>query len=145
MPSAAMTSVWKRLHGRRSRRAGMSVSTMTGDAVGAAGNRCSMRKERKAEGLGSSDAPAQQEHRLFAEKIPEPPRRIEAQWLPPGVEGNRAVHPGAGHVAEVAEVLDGAEMDVRRIPPGVGQIVGARHVAAEEQLEPDFPMSEVRK
>ena len=77
--------------------------------------------------------PTQQEHRLLAEQVPEPPRRVEAQRPAPGVERHRLLHLGADDVAELAEVLDGAEMDVGRILPGVGQVVGARHVAAEQR------------
>ena len=67
----------------------------------------------------------QQKHRLLAEQIPEPPRRVEPQRRAPGVERHRALHLGAGDLAELAEVLDGAEVDVGRVVPGIRQIVGA--------------------
>src|SRR4029077_9136117 len=50
---------------------------------------------------------------------------------------------GAGDPAELAEVLDRAEMDVRGLPPGVRKIVGAGHVTAEQQLQSDAPVTEV--
>src|SRR3984957_6451426 len=53
-------------------------------------------------------APAEQEHRLLAEQVPEPPWCIEPQRASPGVECERAFHLGAGRQAQVAEVLDGA-------------------------------------
>src|SRR3954463_9457984 len=140
MPSAATTRVWKRPHGRRSSRAGMSVSTISAVAAGT-----TMPSERGPTGLRSLAAPAQQEHRLLAEQVPEPPRRIEAQRRAPGVERHCALHLGAGDVAEDAKILDGAEVDVRRIPPRIRQVVGARHVAAEEKLQADFPVAEVRE
>src|SRR5262245_21226432 len=56
--------------------------------------------------------PAQQEHRLLAEQVPEPPRRVQTQRPPPGIERHRLLHLGPGHVAELAEILDGAEMDI---------------------------------
>src|SRR5215470_2700312 len=37
--------------------------------------------------------PAQQEHRLLAEQIPEPPRRIEPQRTAPVVQRQRPLHP----------------------------------------------------
>ena len=40
-------------------------------------------------------APAQQEHRLLAEQVPEPPRRVEPQRPAPGIERERALHLGA--------------------------------------------------
>src|SRR5215471_8647910 len=89
--------------------------------------------------------PAQQEHRLLAEQVPEPPRRIEPQRPPPGIERHRLLHLGAGNLAEPAEILDRAEVDVGRIPPVIGQVVGARHVAAEQELQADAPMPEVGK
>src|SRR4051812_39576385 len=116
MPSAATTNVWKRLHGRRSSRAGMSVSTMSADAAGT-----TIPTERRSVGLRSLTPSAQQEHRLLAEQVPEPPGRVKAQRRAPGVERHGAFHLGTGVVAQRAEILDGAEMDVRRIPPRIGQ------------------------
>src|SRR5713226_2877479 len=59
--------------------------------------------------------PAQQKHRLLAEQVPEPPRRVEAERLAPGVERHRALHLDPDRRAQVAEILDRAEMDVRRV------------------------------
>src|SRR3954466_7557121 len=95
--------------------------------------------------LLASTPSAQQKHRLLAEQVPEPPRRVEAQRRAPGVESHGALHLGAGDVAESAEILDGAEMDVRRIPPRIRQVVGRRHVAAEEKLQADFPVPKIRE
>ena len=64
--------------------------------------------------------PTQQEHRLLAKQIPEPPGRIEAQRRAPGVERHRPLYPRAGDLAQFAEVLDGAEVDVGRVVPLVG-------------------------
>src|SRR5262245_6841618 len=36
-------------------------------------------------------------------------------------------------------------MDVGRIPPAIGQIVGLRHLTAHTHVQPDFPVSEVRE
>src|SRR5262249_25789983 len=62
-------------------------------------------------------ASAQQEDRLLAEQIPEPPRCVEPQRAAPGIERTRPFHLGADRVAQIAKVLDGAEMDVRRVVP----------------------------
>src|SRR5262245_2456835 len=58
-------------------------------------------------------SPAEQKHALLAEQVPGPPRRVEPQRPSPGVERHRFFHPGTHHLAELAEILDGAEMDVR--------------------------------
>src|SRR5215468_3170147 len=78
-------------------------------------------------------SPAEQENRLLAEQVPEPPRRTQAQRPSPGIERHRLFHLGADHIAQRPEILDGAEMDVGRIPPCVGKIVGLRHVTAEQK------------
>src|ERR1700704_4568622 len=88
---------------------------------------------------------AQQEYRLLAEQVPEPPRRVQAQRTSPGIERHRLLHLGADHVTELAEILDGAEGDIGRVPPSVRQVVGARHVSAQEELKADTPMSEIGK
>src|SRR5262249_6836499 len=93
----------------------------------------------------SAVPPAEQEHRLLAEQIPEPPGRIEPQRTAPGVERAGALHLGADGEAEIAEILDGAEMDVRRVVPRVRQIVGARHAATEQEQHADLPVTEIRK
>src|SRR5437899_1880495 len=43
------------------------------------------------------------------------------------------------------EILDGAEMNVRRVVPGRRQIFGARHLVADEQLQPHLPKAEIRE
>ena len=60
---------------------------------------------------------------------------LKPQRRAPGIERDGAFHLGADDVAELAEVLDGAEMDVGRVVPGIGQVVGARHAAAEAELQ----------
>src|SRR6267154_6204632 len=87
--------------------------------------------------------PAQPEHRLLAEHVPEPPRRVEAQRRPPRIESHRLFHLGPGRDAKLAEILDGAEVNVGRIVPCIGQIVGPRHAATKHDLHPDAPMAEI--
>src|SRR5882724_3548457 len=89
--------------------------------------------------------PAQQKHALLAEHVPEPPWRVEPQRPAVKIERDRALHLDVDLVAELHEILDGAEMDVRRVVPGRRQIFGARHVPADEQLQPHFPEAEIRK
>src|SRR6266851_1354537 len=91
----------------------------------------------------SVPAPAQQKHRLLAEQVPEPPRRVQPERASPGVEGKRAFHLDADRDAQVAEILDGAEMDVGGVVPSVRQIVGLWHAAAEHEQQPDAPMAEI--
>src|SRR5579862_2899159 len=90
-------------------------------------------------------APAEQKHRLLAEQVPEPPRHFQPHAPAPGIERHRFLHLGAGDVAQQTEILDAAEVDVRRLVPGIGQIVGERHVAAEEELQADVPVAEIRE
>src|SRR6202043_2855757 len=73
--------------------------------------------------------PAQQENALLAEHVPEPPRQVDPQRAAVEIECYRALHLDVDFVAELNEILDGAEMDVRRVVPGGGEIFGARHVA----------------
>src|SRR5689334_21606432 len=52
---------------------------------------------------------AEQEHTLLAEHVPEPPGQIEPQRTAVIVERDRALHLHMGLVAELDEILDGAE------------------------------------
>ena len=76
--------------------------------------------------------PAQQKHALLAEHVPEPPGQVHPQRPAVHIERDRALHLDVDLVAELHEILDGAEMDVRRVVPGSGQVFGARHVAADQ-------------
>src|SRR5690349_20505667 len=75
--------------------------------------------------------PAQEENRLLAEQVPEPPRRIEADALALGVERDALLDVRVDLVAEDDEVADGAEVDVGRVVPGIGQAAIDRHAAGE--------------
>src|SRR6266850_1203785 len=110
MPSATTTSVWKRPQGSRSSRAGISVSTIGPVAVlelcwvlvsmvhaatfergklfglDAQPRRTSILHRRSDHAAGLSSLAAEQEYRLFAAQIPEPPRRIEPQRRARAVE-----------------------------------------------------------
>src|SRR6267142_3484216 len=89
--------------------------------------------------------PAQQKHALLAEHVPEPPRQVDPQRATVEIERDRALHLDVDLVAELHEILDSAEMDVRRVVPGRRQIFGARHVAADEQLQPHLPEAKIRE
>src|SRR6202035_5332267 len=88
---------------------------------------------------------AEQEDTLLAEHVPEPPRQIDPQRTAVEIEGYRALHLDVDLVAELHEILDGAEMDVRRVVPGRRQVFGARHVAADQELQPHLPETEIRE
>src|SRR5258707_11194171 len=90
-------------------------------------------------------APAEQKHALLAEHVPDPPGQRQRHRAAVEVEGDRALHLDVDLVAELHEILDGAEMDVRRVVPGGGEIFGARHVAADPQLQPHLPETEIRE
>src|SRR3954447_19181541 len=66
--------------------------------------------------LGASAA-AQQENRLLAEQVPDPPGHGELHRVAAGVEGGGALDLGADLPAQPDEVPDGAEMNVRRLVP----------------------------
>ena len=55
-------------------------------------------RHRAKRSQAGSAASAEQKHRLLAEQIPEPPRRVEAQRRAPGVEGDGTIHLGAGYI-----------------------------------------------
>src|SRR3981189_3901528 len=88
---------------------------------------------------------AQQKHALLAEHVPEPPGRVEPQRTAVEIERDWALHLDVDLVAELHEILDGAKMYVRRVVPGRRQIFGARHVAADQQLQPHLPETEIWK
>src|SRR5882762_5555579 len=77
-------------------------------------------------------APAQQKHALLAEHVPEPPWQVQPQRAAVEIERYRALHLDVDRLTELDEILDGAEMDVRRVVPGGRQVFGARHVAADQ-------------
>src|SRR6187402_3188947 len=99
----------------------------------------------KYSGNPASIPPAEQKDRLFAEQVPEPPRCVEPQRRPPGIERHRLFHPDSDFGAELAKVLDGAMMDIRRVVPAERQDIGARHMAREQELQPDLPVAEIRE
>src|SRR6266478_6507967 len=88
---------------------------------------------------------AQQKHALLAKHVPEPPGQIDPQRAAVEIERDRALHLDVDLVAQLHEILDGAEMNVRRVVPGRRQIFGARHMAADQQLQPHLPEAEIRK
>src|ERR1700743_544227 len=62
--------------------------------------------------------PAQQKHPLLAEHVPAPPGRTEPQRSSVEIERHRPLHLDVDLVAQLNEILDGAEMNVRRVVPG---------------------------
>src|SRR5665811_2593422 len=71
---------------------------------------------------------AEEKNGLLAEQVPEPPGRIEPQRRAPGVERHRLLHLHPDGGAELAEILDGAVVDVGRVVPAVRQDIGLRHM-----------------
>src|SRR5229473_116860 len=61
------------------------------------------------------------------------------------VEGQAALDTGADLVAQHDKVADRAEMDVRRVVPGIVEDFGDRHPPAKEQAEANPPEAEIRK
>src|SRR5215469_7732437 len=98
-----------------------------------------------AELLPRLAAAAQQKYALLAEHVPDPPRQVQRHRAAEIVERDRALHLDVDRLAELHEILDGAEMDVRRVVPGRRQILRARHVAADQKLQAHFPEAEIRE
>ena len=76
-------------------------------------------------------------HRRFNKNTPCSPSRFhthqgsaDADGLAAGVERDGFLHLRADLAAQLDEVADGAEMDVGRVVPGIGQVLGHRHPAA---------------
>src|SRR5689334_16740545 len=88
---------------------------------------------------------AQQKYTLLAEHVPYPPRQVQRHRATVEIERDGTLHFDADLVAQLHEILDGAEMDVRRVVPGRRQAFGARHVAADQQLQPHLPEPEIRE
>src|SRR5579863_3797344 len=82
----------------------------------------------KAGGKCGLAPPAQQKNGLFAEKVPERPRHLQPDAPAPGIKRHRLLDLGAGDAAELAKILDAAEMNVRRFVPRIRQVIGMRHV-----------------
>src|SRR5215207_6684814 len=93
----------------------------------------------------SSPAPAQQKHALLAEHVPDPPGQVQRHRAAVEIERHGALHLDVDLVAELHEILDGAEMNVRRVVPGGGEIFGTRHVPADKELQPHLPEAEIRE
>src|SRR6516165_9329739 len=74
---------------------------------------------------------AQEKHCLLAQEIPEPPRGVEPNRGAPGIERDSLLHLGADNSAQFAEILDAAEVNIGRLVPGIGQVVGAWHPAGD--------------
>src|SRR5450755_4701521 len=103
-----------------------------GRPLAASGARCRGIRGTRCRQLPPLLCPAQQEHALLAEHVPEPPGRDQPQRPAVKIERDRALHLDVDLVAELHEILDGTEMDVRRVVPGRRQILGARHMAADQ-------------
>src|SRR6202790_1630328 len=88
---------------------------------------------------------AQQKHALLAEHVPKPPGQIQPQRAAVEIEGDRAFHLDVDLVAELDEILDGAEMDVRRVVPGGREVFGAWPMAADQKVQPHPPEAEIRE
>src|SRR5216683_742232 len=87
----------------------------------------------------------QHEDALFGQQIGEAAARVEGEGATVPVEGHAALDPGADPVAQRDKVADRAEMDVRRVVPGIEEQLGNRHPPANEQAEANPPEAEIRK
>lgn len=85
-------------------------------------------------------APAKQENCMFRHQIGQ---RLFA-WLVSGQEPLPFDH----HTAvfqEIAEVIDGHMVDIRRVIPTVWELLGHRHLAAKHMRHPYPPLGEIGK
>ncbi len=87
----ASISTWKAIFAALQRRLAVIISwNLPGGAAGRK-NELQLSGERGA----ASTFTAEQKHSLLAEQIPEPPRRVQAQRLAPGVQRHRLFHLGS--------------------------------------------------
>src|SRR5947209_8150938 len=77
-----------------------------------------VRHSREAQPLFSLTTAAEEKHPLLAEHVPEPPRRIQPQRPAVEIERDRSLHLDVDLVAKLHEILDRAEMNIRRVVPG---------------------------
>src|SRR6201986_4549726 len=83
-------------------------------------------------GLSSLPSAGEQEHALLAEHVPDPPGCTEPQRAAVEIERDRALHLDVDLVAELHEILDGAQMDVRRVVPRLRHRFRSRPGAADQ-------------
>src|SRR5260370_37839402 len=57
---------------------------------------------------------AEQKHALLAEHVPEPPGQVHPQRAAVEIERDRALHLDVDLVAQLDDILDGAELDAQR-------------------------------
>src|SRR5271165_3394029 len=72
-------------------------------------------------------------------------RNLRSERMPFGRERKRALNAGAYKTAEITEIENGAEVNVRSFVPWLGQVPGHGHPAIEQDLQADLPMAEIRK
>src|ERR1700720_2131723 len=72
-------------------------------------------------------------------------RNLGAERVALWAEGERALNLRADGVAKRKEILNGAEMDVRRFVPRLRKVPRHGHPAVQENLKPDLPMPEIRE
>src|ERR1700722_16978931 len=80
---------------------------------------------------------------LIAQQIPRPWREKRMQRPAREIKRDALVDRRADLARQRDEIGDCAEMDVRRVVPGMGQAFGHRHTAREGDLGPDAPMAEI--
>ena len=85
----------------------------------------------------------QHEHRLLAQQIVRRQRHPGAELAARSVERDGPLHARAHRLAQLGEVLDGAQVDVGRHVPGLRQVLRHRHPPGEEEARTDLPMPEV--
>ncbi len=79
-------------------------------------------RDKPSHGSESLIATLQQKHSLFAEEIPNPPRRAEADRRAGAIKGDSALDVRAEFVDDLDEVTDGAKMNVRRVMPVIVRV-----------------------
>src|SRR4051812_16542977 len=87
----------------------------------------------------------QHEDGLLGQQIGEAAAWVKRERAAVPVEGQAAFDMDADRVAQRDKIPDRAEMDIRRVVPGIVQQLRDRHAAAPQQAEADAPEPEIGK
>src|SRR4051812_49902351 len=88
---------------------------------------------------------AEHEDALLGEQVREAAAGAERERIAVTVERHAALDARADLLDQHDKVADRAEMDVRRLVPGVVQQLRDRHAAAKQETQTDAPEAEIRE
>src|SRR5580693_307787 len=102
-----------------------------------------VRRSRCQRARGCSAFTVQEKNRLIAHEIPRPWREHPIKRPASEIKRDALVDRRADLARQRDKVGDRAEMDVRRVVPGMRKALGHRHAAEEGDLGPNAPVAEI--